>query len=161
MRRCFKSSCHDSPHGSCWHVFWILVFLSWVCGCPTYTYCSTKFGLTHKCLFGDTSDISHFRFPFWHPIWHYPPHIGFTHLQMLPERFLGITCNTGNDFCYFTLTKPTNSSTATFLTWNGIQMWYPWDRPPVVAAQLGEPILVLQEWQCNASWICNKFCQRR
>jgi len=60
---------------------------------------------------GDTPDISVFRFPFWSPIWYYSPSNQFPQSKMLPGRFIGIAQNVGDAFCYLVLTEPPDNST--------------------------------------------------
>jgi len=61
---------------------------------------------------GDTPDISVFRFPFWSEVWYYSPTNQFPQFKMLPGWFLGIAQNVGDALCCLVLTKPMDASTA-------------------------------------------------
>lgn len=65
----------------------------------------------HELHFGDTPDISVFRFVFWQPIWYYSPTGSFPNPRMLKGRFLGISPNVGDAFCFRVLTEPDDPST--------------------------------------------------
>jgi len=66
----------------------------------------------YECHWGDTPDISVFRFPFWSEVWYYSPSNQFPQSKMLPGQFLGIAQNVGDAFCYLVLTEPMDASTA-------------------------------------------------
>ncbi|GFH50653.1 hypothetical protein CTEN210_07129 [Chaetoceros tenuissimus] len=59
-------------------------------------------GLQNKTshLFGDTEDISIFRFPWFCPVWFYAPTLDFPVDRMKPGFFLGIATNIGDGFSY-------------------------------------------------------------
>ncbi|GFH61247.1 hypothetical protein CTEN210_17723 [Chaetoceros tenuissimus] len=48
---------------------------------------------SHQALFGDTKDISIFRFPWFCPVWFYAPTLDFPVDRMKPGSFLGIATN--------------------------------------------------------------------
>ena len=54
----------------------------------------------HTLHFGDTPDISVFRFVYWSPVWYYAPSNSFPNSKMLPGRFIGIAHNVGVAFCF-------------------------------------------------------------
>ena len=54
----------------------------------------------HTLHFGDTPDISVFRFVFWSPMWYYAPSNSFASSKMLPGRFIRIARNVGDAFCF-------------------------------------------------------------
>ena len=85
--------------------------------------------------FGDTPDISIFRFPFWQPVWYYAPKQQFPQSKMLPGRFLGIAQNTGDAFCYLVLTHPTKESGNRYpvIGRSVVRKRYPREEPPVVS----------------------------
>jgi Reverse transcriptase (RNA-dependent DNA polymerase) len=59
---------------------------------------------------GDTPDISMFRFVFWQPVWYHTPRRGFPSPKMMKARFLGFAPNTGDAFCFLIITVPTEPS---------------------------------------------------
>ena len=54
----------------------------------------------NECLFGETTDISLFRFKWFCPIWYYNPSIKMPKYKMLKGFFLGIEENVGDFFTY-------------------------------------------------------------
>ena len=58
----------------------------------------------HTLHFGDTLDISIFRFVFWSPMWYYAPSNSFPHYKMLPGWFIGLARNVGDVFCFLSQT---------------------------------------------------------
>lgn len=99
---------------------------------------SLNWRTSHECHFGETPDISRFRFPLWHPIWYYTPRTGFPRRRMHPGRFLGVARNAGDAFCYLILTEPTEDGEAQVLTRSVIRMRYPRETAPVVESNQGE-----------------------
>ena len=77
----------------------------------------------HEMLFGETSDISVFRFTFWEPIWYYDRNLKFPDAKMLPGHFLGIAYHTGNDFCYYVIpsSEENKKHRVTILAWSVIR----------------------------------------
>ena len=59
----------------------------------------------HELHWGDTPDISMFRFCFWQPVWYYNPNVAFPSPKMLKGRFLGFAQNVADSFCYLILTN--------------------------------------------------------
>ena len=59
----------------------------------------------HELHWGDTPDISMFRFYFWQPVWYYNPNVPFPSPKMLKGRFLGFAQNVADSFCYLILTN--------------------------------------------------------
>ena len=59
----------------------------------------------HELHWGDTPDISMFRFYFWQPVWYYNPNVAFPSPKMLKGRFLGFAQNVADSFCYLILTN--------------------------------------------------------
>jgi transposase InsO family protein len=57
----------------------------------------------HEAMFGETPDISVFRFCFWQPVWFYNK-TPFPDPRMTPARFLGVADQTGDGFAYLVLT---------------------------------------------------------
>jgi hypothetical protein len=55
--------------------------------------------------YGDTPDISVFRFEFWEPVYYHDPHLKFPHPNLLPGRFLGIARTTGDTFTFYVYTQ--------------------------------------------------------
>lgn len=55
--------------------------------------------------YGDTPDISVFRFEFWEPVYYHEPHLKFSHPNLLPGRFLGIARTTGDTFTFYVYTQ--------------------------------------------------------
>jgi hypothetical protein len=54
----------------------------------------------YEALYGDTPDISVFRFIFYEAIYYLEPNIQFPNANMLPGRFLGIARTTGDTFTF-------------------------------------------------------------
>ncbi len=54
----------------------------------------------YKMLYGDTPDISIFRFIFYESIYYLEQNIQFSNSNMLPGRFLGIAKTTGDTFTF-------------------------------------------------------------
>jgi len=87
----------------------------------------------HELLFGETPDISKFRFPFYCPIWYYIPCESFPHPKMRPGRFLGFAHNAGDAFCYLILTIPEDGrETEQVMTRSVIRRRYPRQPAPIV-----------------------------
>jgi len=59
----------------------------------------------YELHFGDTPDISVFRFTFWEPIYYHDPHARFPNPNLLPARFLGIARTTGDAFTFYIYTQ--------------------------------------------------------
>ena len=59
----------------------------------------------YEMHFGDTPDISVFRFTFWEPIYYHDPHARFPSPNLLPGRFLGIARTTGDTFTFYIYTQ--------------------------------------------------------
>ncbi len=57
----------------------------------------------HEMIFGETSDISIFRFRWFQPVWYYCPTVSFPTDKMRPGFFLGIAQGTGDGFSYIIL----------------------------------------------------------
>jgi hypothetical protein len=55
--------------------------------------------------FGDTLDISVFRFSFWETIYYHDPHARFPNPNLLTGRFLGIARTTGDTFTFYIYTQ--------------------------------------------------------
>ena len=75
--------------------------------------------------FGETPDISKFRFPFWCPIWYYTPRESFPKMRMLKGRFIGFAKSQGDAFCYLIVTEPEDGSDPRHLTRSVIRRRYP------------------------------------
>ena len=87
----------------------------------------------HECHFGDTPDISVFRFIFWCPVWYYAPSQSFPRSKMLPGRFVGIARNVGDAFCFLILTEPDDSTaTRQVIARSVVRRRFPRESPPVV-----------------------------
>lgn len=59
----------------------------------------------YEAHYGDTPDISVFRFEFWEPIYYHEPHAKFPTPNLLPGRFLGIARTTGDTFTFYIYTQ--------------------------------------------------------
>ena len=59
----------------------------------------------YEAHYGDTPDISVFRFEFWEPIFYHDPHAKFPQPNLLPGRFLGIARTTGDTFTFYVYTQ--------------------------------------------------------
>jgi len=59
----------------------------------------------YEMHFGDTPDISVFRFSFWEPIYYHDPHARFPNPNLLAGRFLGIARTTGDAFTFYVYTQ--------------------------------------------------------
>jgi len=57
----------------------------------------------NEMMYGDTPDISIFRFPWFAPVWFYNPTLSFPQDRMMPGFFLDIADNTGDGFSYLVL----------------------------------------------------------
>jgi hypothetical protein len=57
----------------------------------------------YEHLFGDTPDISVFRFTFFEPIYYLEPSMQFPQANMIPGRYLGIARTTGDAFTFIIL----------------------------------------------------------
>lgn len=80
--------------------FWCyaLEYVSLVRGCLARK--SLGWRPSEELLFGETLDISVFRFPWFSSIWYYDPSRSFPNDKMLPGIFLNIAPNVGDAFCY-------------------------------------------------------------
>ena len=61
----------------------------------------------YQMIYGETPDISQFRFLWFQPIWYYLPNVSFPQDKMEPRFFLDVADNTGAGFSYVIL--PTQS----------------------------------------------------
>ena len=86
----------------------------------------------HTLHYGDTPDISVFRFVFWCPVWFYAPSRSFPRSRMLPGRFLGIACNAGDAFCFLVLTNEDDPSARSVIARSVVRRRYPREQAPVV-----------------------------
>jgi hypothetical protein len=59
-------------------------------------------------MFGQTPDMSMFRFHFWKPIWYFKPTAKYPNSNFLPGRFVCIAWEHGNAFTYRIWTTPDN-----------------------------------------------------
>lgn len=59
----------------------------------------------YEAHFGDTPDISVFRFSFWETIYYHDPHARFPNPNLLAGRFLGIARTTGDAFTFYIYTQ--------------------------------------------------------
>jgi hypothetical protein len=82
--------------------------------------------------FGETPDISVFRFTFWSPVWYYSPSVPFPKSKMLPGRFIGIAQNTGDVFCFLVLTEPDESGTQSVIARSVVRRRFLREEPPIV-----------------------------
>jgi hypothetical protein len=82
--------------------------------------------------FGETPDISMFRFVFWCPVWYYAPRWSFPKSKMLPGRYLGIAQNTGDAFCFLILTECEDGKPRQVIARSVVRRRYPRERPPLV-----------------------------
>ena len=57
-------------------------------------------------MYGNTLDISVFRFGFWETVWYYEPTAKFPKPNFLPARFVGIAWDHGDAFSYKVWTTP-------------------------------------------------------
>jgi hypothetical protein len=62
--------------------------------------CRLNWRTPYEILYGDTHDISVFRFIFYAPVYYLEPNIQFPKANMLPGRFLGISRTTGDAFTF-------------------------------------------------------------
>jgi hypothetical protein len=62
----------------------------------------------YERLYGDTPDISVFRFTFFEPIYYQEPYIQFPQANMIPGRYLGIARSTGDAFTFIVLPDRSN-----------------------------------------------------
>ncbi len=81
-----------------------------------------------ETLYGDTPDISIFRFIFYEPIYYLDTKARFPHPNMLPGRFLGIARTTGDSFTFYILTDKQQERNAV-LTRSVIRKRNPLDPP--------------------------------
>ncbi len=86
---------HDAPLE-----FWCyaLEYLALVRGCLARRSLGWK--PPEELLFGETLDISVFRFSWFQPIWYYDPALSFPNDKMVAGHFLNIAPNVGDAFCY-------------------------------------------------------------
>ena len=93
----------------------------------------------HERHFGNTPDISAFRFIFWQPVWYYAPKSSFPHSKMLPGRFLGIAPATGDAFCFLVLTELSDGRTGTLqvLARSVVRRRHPREEAPIVEEKPG------------------------
>lgn len=80
--------------------FWCyaLEFLALVRGCLARK--SLDWTPSEELLYGETLDISVFRFPWFSPVWYYDPKESFPKDKMIPGYFLNVARNVGDAFCY-------------------------------------------------------------
>jgi hypothetical protein len=57
-------------------------------------------------MYGNTPDISMFRFRFWEPVWYYEPTAKYPAANFLQGRFVGIAWNCGDSFTSKIWTTP-------------------------------------------------------
>jgi len=124
-----RKSCNSGPHTSEPHsphqnhakhqiqdVKCLLRLMIKCSGCPSKYWCHVVMltveilnhtahqSIDHQVLYtlhyGDTADISVFRFHLWQEIEYLEPTISFPEDQMLPGRWLGIARSTGDEFTY-------------------------------------------------------------
>lgn len=72
-------------------------FISLVHGCLAQK--SLEWKPSEERLYGETLDISVYRFPWFSPVWYYCPR-AFPNDKMLPGYFIGISKNVGDGFSY-------------------------------------------------------------
>jgi len=72
-----------------------------VCGCLARKSLGWK--PSEEALFGETIDISVFRFPWFSPIWFYDPGQSFPNDKMMKGYFLNISPTVGDAFSYVIL----------------------------------------------------------
>ena len=60
----------------------------------------------HEVHFGETPELTRFRYIFWQPIWFYHKEARFPNAKMLKGRFLGLATNVCDQYCYLVLTMP-------------------------------------------------------
>ena len=80
----------------------------------------------HTLHYGDTLDISIFRFVFWSPVWYYAPSNSFPHSKMLPSWFVGLAHNVGDTFCFLIVIKYLHDQSSDInIHGNRLQQWIP------------------------------------
>ena len=89
----------------------------------------------HTLHFGDTLDISVFRFVFWSPVWYYAPSNSFPCSKMLPGQFIGITHNVGDAFCFLIVINDNDPDHHQVIACSVVRHCYPWEKPPAVDAR--------------------------
>ena len=70
---------------------------------------NNKWRTPYELQYGETPDITRFRYIFWQPIWYYHKNASFPNTKMLKGRFIGMATNVCDKFCYLILTIPDNS----------------------------------------------------
>ena len=85
--------------------------------------------IPHTLHFGDTPDISIFRFVFWSPMWYYAPSNSFPHSKMLPGRFIGIACNVGDMFCFLIVIHDDDPDQRKVIACSVVRHRYPREMP--------------------------------
>ena len=89
----------------------------------------------HALHFGNTPDISVFRFVFWSPVWYYAPSNSFPYSKMLPGRFIGIARNVGDAFCFLIVVHDDDPDQCQVIVRSVIRRCYPWETPPTMDAR--------------------------
>ena len=89
----------------------------------------------HTLHFGDTPNISVFRFVFWSPVWYYAPSNSFPNSKMLPRRFIGIARNVGDAFCFLIVIHDDDPDKRKIIARSVIRHRYPRETPPTVDAR--------------------------
>ena len=89
----------------------------------------------HTLHFGNTPDISIFRFMFWSPIWYYAPSNSFPNSKMLPGRFIRIAHNVGDAFCFLIVIHDDDLDKRKVIARSVVRCRYPWETLPTMDAR--------------------------
>ena len=90
----------------------------------------------HTLHFGDTLDISVFRFVFWSPVWYYTPSNCFPHSKMLPGRFIRLAHNVGDVFCFLIVINDDDPDHCQVIACSVVRHRYPQELPLTVDAHV-------------------------
>ena len=89
----------------------------------------------HTLHLSNTPDISIFRFVFWSPVWYYAPSNSFPCSKMLPGRFIGITHNVGDAFCFLIVIHDDDPDQRKVIARSVVRRRYPQETPPTMDAR--------------------------
>ena len=102
-----------------------------------------KWRTAYELHYGETPDITRFRFIFWQPIWYYLKNASFPTSKMLKGRFLGMATNVCDKFCYLILTIQDDPLTKSqVLARSVVRPRYKAERAPLVFTRAGTQELV-------------------
>lgn len=94
---------HNTPHAPLAFWCYALEYLSKVRSCLARE--SLDWRPSEEAMFGETLDISVFRFPWFSPVWYYDPRKSFPDDKMIAGYFLDIARNVGDAFSYVLISQ--------------------------------------------------------